>query len=125
MDGIIVNEFRNWAGTVDHKCILPNRYPCLNLWEHPSINWNGDVMLCCQTFGFLRDGVIGNVEESSLQEIWTKNKRLHKIRLGHLQGDYTGASVCVNCTSWKNYPNIFNSIVKKILYNYSRSKLRD
>jgi len=100
-----INEFRNRAGVFEHE-VEHKRRPCLNLWDHPAINWNGDMMICCQTFGFLDEAILGNVVRSSIPEIWGTSTSLRHLREQQLKAEYHKSPVCDKCTSWKDYPDI-------------------
>ncbi len=105
-DLLTINKFRNWAGVFEHR-VAQKRIPCLNLWEHPAINWNGDMMICCQTFGFLEDAIIGNVDQSPIREIWRTSELLRRLREQHSKAEFNKFPICDKCTSWKNYPDIW------------------
>ena len=66
-------------------CPLP--FNCLNVWA------NGDVTPCCFYFG-PHGLVLGNVKDTSLQEIWT-GEPLKKVREGLLSGNVN--PTCATC----------------------------
>ncbi|MGQ9628954.1 MAG: radical SAM protein [bacterium] len=76
------------------------RIPCMVLWDHTIILWNGDVTLCCADY----DGrmVIGNVRERPLREIWLGDG-YQRIRQSHIEGDYGYAEGCAGCDQWQIY----------------------
>jgi len=67
---------------------------CGNLWKSARVNWNGDVVLCCQDY----EGsvVLGNIREQSLLDIWNGD-RIAKYRAAHLRGDFDRLGICREC----------------------------
>ena len=75
---------------------LPEHGVCLDLLHHPSIAWNGHVYLC-NRLDTEDKGLIGNLNEESLDAIWNGTLRaeyLHK----HLMGRRADVPPCANCT---------------------------
>lgn len=104
-DSVVIKPLLNWSGQISKGERGENknhRYPCLSLWVNPAISWNGDVSICCTYIDRRKDdpGVIGNVREKSLKEIW-QGERMSKIRLAHLQNDYDKAPFCTKCQDWQ------------------------
>lgn len=60
---------------------------------------NGDVILCCDDYS--KKLILGNVNESSIKEIWNSNK-YEKIRESFFGNEYKKIGVCSNCSSWEN-----------------------
>lgn len=95
-------DMMNWAGAVKTPPkTLPARYPCNYLWTFPSINWDGDVSVCCVDWD--SRGVIGNVARQSLAEIW-RSETLRKIREAQMAGRHEG--ICKDCDVWAKTPDI-------------------
>jgi radical SAM protein with 4Fe4S-binding SPASM domain len=65
--------------------------PCWLLAYKMLVNYNGDVMLCCNDW--TRSNVYGNIYETNLWAIWSNN--LQDKRLELLSGQRNG--VCANC----------------------------
>ena len=104
-----IKHLHNYGGNIDvskwglSKDIQQLRYPCYHLWLAPAIRWNGDITICCNDpNGKESFGKYSNV--FNLRSFWSSD-RLLRIRESHKRGDYKG--LCVNCDSWKAYPNIF------------------
>lgn len=88
-----------WGLKEDNKLV---RYPCYHLWLAPAIRWNGDITICCNDPNGIESH--HNYSSTNLSNFW-KSDDLHRYRQSHLEGQYKG--LCVNCNSWKAYPNIF------------------
>ncbi len=104
-DGIYRAIPSNWANSVKLTPILIDdfRYqkgyyksPCIFLWKMISIQYNGDVALCCRDY----EGkfILGNLQESNLKDIW-HSKKLKTARQFHLDGNIERVSLCANCSS--------------------------
>jgi len=65
---VILSPAVDWASTVDVVVDDKRDFACTMLNYSMTIQWNGDVCLCCRDF----DGAtkVGNVHESTLQELW-------------------------------------------------------
>jgi len=70
-------RLHNWSGDFSAKAEShfgyrkhwgPTYHPCSHLWLAMNIHWNGNVSICCRDL--LQHGVVGNVREQSLAEIW-------------------------------------------------------
>ncbi len=74
---------------------LPRRpRPCQRPFVKAYIVWNGDVILC--NCDWRREVVLGNLEHSSLEEIW-RNAAYEALRKRHLTGDLAAGSICSRC----------------------------
>ena len=108
---IEIGEYHTWDGTLDSSNQFNldnlskgiNRYPCTFLWYNPVILWDGRVTTCC--VDYQGKGVIGDIKEGSLAEIW-QGDRLQKIREAHLENRYDSIPLCSNCQFWKCEVNI-------------------
>jgi len=68
---------------------------CYKPFLETDILYNGDVILCCHDWN--RTTVLGNLHESSLQEIWNSPK-LNEIRRLITQKKYAQIDLCKNCS---------------------------
>jgi radical SAM protein with 4Fe4S-binding SPASM domain len=59
-----------------------------------TINWKGDVLLCCQDF--YGEYVMGNVNADSLQTIWN-NDKFRKYREKLSKGQRRMIPICKYC----------------------------
>ena len=64
------------------------------------IYWNGEVAIC--NHDWQRPQFIGNVKQSSLQDIWNSTF-YQEIRKKHLEGRVENFSPCNFCSHWKTY----------------------
>ena len=71
------------------------RLPCSDLWYKMTINYKGDVNLCCHDYKGLYK--IGNLLKDSVEQIWN-NEEIKKIREQHELGKFEG--LCANCIEW-------------------------
>lgn len=68
---------------------------CTQPWERLNIFWNGDATVCCgDVEGEL---VMGNVRDTSLQELWLTNRRTLQIRQLHYRHEFDALPVCQRC----------------------------
>lgn len=58
----------DWANTVNVAGVDKKEFACTMLNYSMTIQWNGDVCLCCRDFNGATK--VGNVHESTLQELW-------------------------------------------------------
>lgn len=87
-------------GSLDIKCSLPDRKPCLKLLTDVVVYWNGDVAVC--NHDWCRKEFIGNVKNESIEKIWQDNN-YKRIRERHLGGRYLEEPTCQNCEHWTIY----------------------
>lgn len=85
------------------KCTESLNY-CDKITETVTILWNGDVLPCC--YDLTGNYVVGNINKSSLSDIWNCRKYRELRRRIHMR-DYP--SLCANCRVIK--PSLF--MVKK------------
>ena len=66
---------------------------CRRVWTNAVVNWDGEVAICC----FDKDGdfKIGNVMDSSLNQLW-KNENIMKVR-NQILTDRKQIPICRNC----------------------------
>ena len=88
--------YTNRAGSMGEKLLSPHERPCYYPHYATYIDWNGDVLLCCQDM-YNRTVKFGNVLEKKLVDIWV-DKRLDDFRKKLVKGERT-ISPCNNCTA--------------------------
>lgn len=99
-DEVQVTGTHSWSGAVEMEITdekSDKRYPCGLLWYMMAINSNGKVSPCSVDWNY--SGVLGNMHEKSLKEIWN-DERIREIRRNHLNGIYNDPSVCEECVVW-------------------------
>jgi radical SAM protein with 4Fe4S-binding SPASM domain len=89
-DKVHVTDLHNWAGTLNTESDV--NYPCYRPWLTFTVLWDGRVSLCCADF----DGkiVLGNLNTSSIQEIWNAEP-YRDARRQHLESG--GPDICRSC----------------------------
>ena len=78
--------------------VIPEHGICLDFLSHMAINSYGDVSICVR-FDPEKKGVIGNVNEQTLEEIWNGPQRMEWLEL-HKQGKRTEIPLCSGCEFW-------------------------
>lgn len=76
--------------------INKGRKQCKQLYYMLNVNWDGTVAYCCHD----PEGksIIGDVHDSSIQDLWQKSIRLKELRNEQEHGYYRG--LCENCVDW-------------------------
>lgn len=90
----------DYAGQVPDVAVAdmspPRRSPCARLWSRLVVRSDGSVVSCEQDFA--GRGVLGNVDETPVAEIW--QKRLAPLRADHRAGDFSARPLCGACREW-------------------------
>lgn len=97
-----VKEEESWAGylSLPGKGREITRYPCPKLWHRLTIDWQGDVSICCRDYKMSEK--VGNVATESLSGIWN-GKRMVALRKKMARGEYGAIPLCKNCPDWINF----------------------
>ena len=69
--------FNNRSGIMNSLEKIPKN-PCYLPFYKTLIDWNGNLVLCCNDW-YRKAGDLGNINETSLKEVWNSEK-LNKIR---------------------------------------------
>jgi len=80
--------------------VSEKRQPCLKPFSDFIIYWDGSVALCNHDWD--RRDAIGNVNQSSIKEIW-QNDKYEKIRDAHIKNNSELEELCKRCDHWKSY----------------------
>lgn len=100
-DEVQVTGTHSWSGAIDDMEVTDEkshkRYPCALLWYMLAINSNGEVSTCSVDWNY--SGVVGNVHEKSIKEIWN-DERIREIRRNQLEGVWNDPGVCDECVVW-------------------------
>jgi radical SAM protein with 4Fe4S-binding SPASM domain len=102
VDGINIINMRNWANDIQkegtkesfHFNKKMKRKPCANIWQKMVVDYNGDVVLCCDDWN--HSTVLGNLKQQTIEEIW-KGEKLRKIREAHKKGEFGKIPLCSGC----------------------------
>jgi radical SAM protein with 4Fe4S-binding SPASM domain len=89
------------------------RIPCIGLWQHFGIRYDGETSACCRDFNCEMN--LGNIKDSSLWEIWNGQK-LHDYRKYHIAGLFENIKVCHYCSGQP-----FGALEKDFLESYLKS----
>ena len=77
---------------------IPEIGICLDFLNHPAINTQGDVSICVR-FDPEKKGILGNIKENSLEEIWNNAKRIKWLEY-HKRGKRELVPLCEKCDFW-------------------------
>jgi radical SAM protein with 4Fe4S-binding SPASM domain len=99
LDQLVIKEPHNWAGSYEIKDHVPSYYtdyysPCTFPWYALVIFWNGKVAPCPQDF--YGDLDMGDVNKSSIKEIWNSAPMMELRRLMK-EGRGHNLSPCSGC----------------------------
>lgn len=70
------------------------RMPCVGLFTHLSVRWNGDVTACCRDIRCALK--LGNLRDTTLARLWNSDT-LTRMRLRHLEGRADEIPACRGC----------------------------
>jgi len=76
------------------KEILDYRKQCYLPFYKMFIDWNGDMLICCNDWG--RKGIIGNLSTSTIKELWL-SEEMNSYRRSLRDGDRSGQDPCKYC----------------------------
>lgn len=112
--GIVIEDdyYDNSAGQKNEwsKIKANKRWPCYHPWLTTTITVHGDVSICCVDAKM--DLKIGNVEKTTLTEIW-KSDLVEKMRREHLDNNFSDVcKVCEGCDTWSTKPDFFFNFQK-------------
>lgn len=66
---VLIKGYSTFAGaTQKGEAPPPRRFTCGKLKTHMTIQWNGDVVICCRDYDGIT--VVGNVGKQSIKDIW-------------------------------------------------------
>jgi radical SAM protein with 4Fe4S-binding SPASM domain len=124
-DEVGIEPLHNWTGSDNRLVQIGGRegkyskIVCPELFYTLAIKANGDVSCCCIDWsGKL---IIGNVEETSLKEIWHGHKLRNLQRL-HLEGRRNEIHGCKDCTLIYNFPDNLDNLKLSIFDQRSLEK---
>ena len=88
---------------------------CLELWNSPVINWNGELFPCCYVFG--DEYGMGNVFREGFKKTWN-NEKMHAARIA-VMGKKTNSMIDVFCTrcpqrkGYRSFIEFFQALFRK------------
>ena len=77
---------------------IPEVGVCLDLLYKPSIDWQGNMYIC-NRIDPEGKGRLGNLNESTLNDLWNGEKRRDWLN-SHLKGKREDVPLCSKCTYW-------------------------
>jgi radical SAM protein with 4Fe4S-binding SPASM domain len=94
-----IKDEDSWAGHFINKNRLKSieRFPCRKLWDRLTIDWQGNISICCRDFRM--QVKIGNIEEDSFIDIWNGNTMI-ELRRAHIKNQLDGIPLCKRCSEW-------------------------
>lgn len=102
VDNVNIINMRNWANDIQKEGTSESfhfnkklkRKPCALIWTKMIVDWNGDVVLCCDDWN--HSTILGNLKKQTIEEIW-KGEKLKKIREAHVKGEFYKIPLCSGC----------------------------
>ncbi len=90
------------------------RWPCPQFWKRVTINHKGDVRFCVEDW--FNRGLVGNVMEQSIQEIW-KSPIYQRFRELHATGRWGEMKMCKPCMDWQHmdWDHGFEKAINKVM----------
>ncbi|MGM0606876.1 MAG: SPASM domain-containing protein [Candidatus Muiribacteriota bacterium] len=78
----------------DKKDKNKRRQPCVGLWQHFGIRYDGETSACCRDFR--ANMSLGNVKETPFFDIW-QGEKLKKLRMYHITDNFNLIKICKYC----------------------------
>ena len=75
------------------------RWPCPQFWKRVTVNHDGEVRFCVEDWH--NDGVVGNVSDTTIREIW-RSATYEKFRRLHATGRWNDMTMCEKCLDWQH-----------------------
>lgn len=101
MPGIIARRILHdpdGSRNYQRRVTIPEIGVCLDLLTHMAISRIGDVSVCVR-FDPEKHGVLGNIKDFTLEQIWNGQRRKHFIQT-HLEGHRDFLHLCGKCDYW-------------------------
>jgi len=95
-------NMRNWTGEIDKKGTKESfhfnskskRKPCSLIWQRMVVDWNGEVVLCCDDWN--HSTILGNLKKQTIEEVW-KGEKLKSIKEAHVKEEFWKVPICARC----------------------------
>jgi radical SAM protein with 4Fe4S-binding SPASM domain len=103
-----IKEEDSWAGYFKNnsKSNSIMRFPCCKLWDRLTVDWQGNVSICCRDFRMQVN--LGNLKTDGLKSLWNGNKMV-ALRKSHINNKLDDVPLCQHCKEWifsdPNYKN--------------------
>lgn len=118
LDKVKIKEMHNWAGRIPKNQNDKTLSPCTFLWYALTIFWDGSVLPCPQDF--FGSYVLGNVQNSSLSEIWNNEKML-VLRKKMSRMEISDLKTCKECDRMRR--KRFLGVPKEYLLKFLLKKM--
>jgi radical SAM protein with 4Fe4S-binding SPASM domain len=94
-----IKHEETWAGHFSKEMVKGSteRFPCRKLWERLTVDWQGNISICCRDFKMMVQ--LGNIAENSFQEVWN-GARMISLRKSIISNDLDAIPLCKNCSEW-------------------------
>ena len=125
VDFVDIVDLLTWSGTVQGDDEQDERSPCLNLWGHMVVNWDGTMGACCTYVDTNGDkkGILGDLNYSTLEESW-QGMKIQELRLAHLDNEISDiAPYCVGCKDWETTSPPSNVLWNQSLTTHLKEKV--
>lgn len=113
-DELYFRPFNDFGGSISLDDFVSDyykgeRYPCPSMFSTLTIDKDGFVFPCCMGFvhGPKSDICLGNINEKSVGEIYSKEGRIHRLRGLHKTNRQDKINACKECWTWASMPNPF------------------
>jgi radical SAM protein with 4Fe4S-binding SPASM domain len=100
VDAVRINEVYSDDRKIQKEISAPERYPCREIYDSMTIDYNGDVRICCLD-GY-RETNLGNVFKDSVYSVW-HGEELQRIREVHETNNYEKYKFCQTCEQWAGF----------------------
>ena len=115
---LIIKNMHNWAGELEIDAHRKRFSLCPFPWNALVIFWNGDVLGCTQDF--FGSYVLGNVKDSSLQDIWN-GERIVILRRSLANHRTDNLPACSGCDRLRR--KTFLGVPQEYLFKYITRKM--
>jgi radical SAM protein with 4Fe4S-binding SPASM domain len=90
------------------------RWPCHQFWKRVTVNHDGDVRFCVEDWR--NTGLVGNVLETSIEEMW-KSPVYERFRELHRTGRWNDMKMCAKCQDWQHmrWDHGFEKTINKVM----------
>jgi hypothetical protein len=80
------------------RTVIPETGICEEMLHHPAIDRHGNLSICVR-FDYKGLGVLGNLNNKSLDELWNGETRMRWLNK-HIAGQRKCVPLCMNCDFW-------------------------
>jgi radical SAM protein with 4Fe4S-binding SPASM domain len=102
-----------YVGKGDNRQRVRREPPCRNLWNAPTIHWNGIVSPC--TYDYNEMYVLGNLKTHTFRQIWRRTP-YQKIRR-QFRSDWEKIRLCCNCSFAYEGGSCVNETIARVYYH--------